>query len=83
VVHVFEHNVIYSKAGGTPDLETPEDTSMFLRDFVYVDLPAETVRRRCWTGVASEWLGPLVVSAAQEGPALRLRVGPLAGVPAH
>lgn len=27
VVHVFEHNVILSKAGATPDLETPEEAN--------------------------------------------------------
>jgi nucleotide-binding universal stress UspA family protein len=34
VVHVFEHNVIYSKAGATPDLETPEEANQVVTGVV-------------------------------------------------
>jgi hypothetical protein len=53
---------------------------MFLHDFTYVDLPAEAVRRRLLEGTG-EWLGPLAVSAAEDGRALQVRIGPVA-VPA-
>jgi hypothetical protein len=53
---------------------------MFVHDFAYVDLPVEAVRRRVLAG-GDGWLSTLAEAAADEGEALRIRVGPMDGMP--
>ncbi len=48
---------------------------MFVRDFVYVEVPAARVKDRLLSG-NGEWLRALAVGAYAEGEELRARIGP-------
>ena len=54
--------------------------TMLLHDFAYVPIPAARVCERILAN-DGEWLAPLAAAAADEGEALRLRVGPLEALP--
>lgn len=54
--------------------------TMLLHDFTYVPLSAARVRDRILAD-HGEWLAPLATAAADDGEALRLRIGPLAVLP--
>src|SRR5580700_93683 len=54
--------------------------TMLLHDFAYVPVPAEQVCDRILADDQG-WLSPLAAEAIGDGEALRLRVGPLAGLP--
>lgn len=54
--------------------------SMLLHDFAYVPVPADRVRARILANHGA-WLSPLASAAADEGEALRLRVGPVEALP--
>ena len=54
--------------------------TMLLHDFAYVPLSAARVRDRILAD-HGEWLAPLATAAADDGEALRLRIGPLAVLP--
>ncbi len=53
---------------------------MLLHDFAYVPVSAERVCDRILAG-DGEWLTPLAAAAMSEGDALRLRIGPVGGLP--
>ena len=53
---------------------------MLLHDFAYVPVSAERVCDRILAG-DGEWLTPLIAAAMSEGDALRLRIGPVGGLP--
>jgi hypothetical protein len=54
--------------------------TMLLHDFAYVPIPAARVCERI-LAEGGGWLAPLAIAAADEGEALRLRVGPLEALP--
>jgi hypothetical protein len=54
--------------------------TMLLHDFAYVPVPAARVCERILAN-HGEWLAPLASAAADEGEALRLRVGPIEALP--
>jgi hypothetical protein len=54
--------------------------TMLLHDFAYVPIPAARVCERIVAN-NGEWLAPLATAAADEGEALRLRVGPVEALP--
>lgn len=53
---------------------------MLIRDFTYVALPAADVCSKLLADHGS-WLSPLAIAAAEEGDALRIRIGPLSALP--
>lgn len=53
---------------------------MLLHDYAYVSVSAERVCDRILAG-DGEWLAPLAAAAMSEGDALRLRIGPVGGLP--
>jgi hypothetical protein len=54
--------------------------TMLLHDFAYVPVSAERVCARILAD-DGEWLAPLAAAAMSEGDALRLRIGPVGGLP--
>jgi hypothetical protein len=54
--------------------------TMLLHDFAYVSIPAARVCERILANDGG-WLAPLAAAAADEGEALRLRVGPVEALP--
>jgi len=53
---------------------------MLIRDFTYVERPSSEVCSQLLADHGS-WLSPLAVAAAEEGDALRIRLGPLSALP--
>jgi hypothetical protein len=51
------------------------ETTMFVHDFTYVDLPASAVRAHV-LGDHGSWLNPLAGGATADGEALRVRISP-------
>ena len=53
---------------------------MLIQDFVYIDAPVDTVRRRLASG-AEGWLTPLAARVASQRETPRIRIGPAGDVP--